>query len=117
MAPLDEEWKSLDIIDIMQEQSLLKTAIEQAIQDGDVDKKELELIMRYLRRACVPEETQNIIRTALEDGDMDEDDDQDDDGEDDGEDDEEQDWAHAELAAVSMGGASVVARSDAKRIR
>ena len=74
LAPLDEEWKSLDIMDIMQEQSLLKTAIEQAIQDGDVDKKELELIMRYLRRACVPEETQNIIRTALEDGDMDEDD-------------------------------------------
>jgi hypothetical protein len=31
-------------------QSLLKQAIEAAIEDGDVDRKELDQIMRYLRR-------------------------------------------------------------------
>lgn len=73
-APLDEEWKSLDIQDIMQEQSLLRQAILSAINDGEVDKKELELIMRYLRRARIAADTQELVREALSDGEMDDDD-------------------------------------------
>lgn len=73
-APLDEEWKTLDIQDIMQEQSLLRQAILSAINDGEVDKKELELIMRYLRRARIAADTQELVREALSDGDLDDDD-------------------------------------------
>ena len=72
--PLDEEWKRLDIQDIMQEQSLLRQAIFAAIEDGEVDKKELELIMRCLRRARIAPETQELVREALGDGEMDDDD-------------------------------------------
>jgi Ca2+-binding EF-hand superfamily protein len=73
-APLDEEWKTLDIQDIMQEQSLLRQAVLAAIDDGDVDKRELELIMRYLRRARIAADKQEMVREALSDGDMDDDD-------------------------------------------
>jgi hypothetical protein len=51
-APLDEEWKHMDLADILKEQSILRRAIMGAIEDGDVDEKELEFIMRSMR--CVP---------------------------------------------------------------
>ena len=73
-VPLDEEWKHLDIQDIMHEQSLLRQAILAAIEDGEVNKKELELIMRCLRRVRIAAETQELVRKALADGDMDDDD-------------------------------------------
>ena len=73
-APLDEEWKHMDLADIMKEQSILKNAIESAIDDGEVDEKELEFIMRCMRRVDLPKDKQKLIRDALADGDMDEDD-------------------------------------------
>lgn len=57
-----------------QEQTWLRNTILAAIEDGDVDSKELGKIMRCLKNAKVDEETQQLVKVALEDGEMDEDD-------------------------------------------
>ena len=57
-----------------QEQIWLRKTILAAVEDGAVDSKELGNIMRCLKNAKVDDETQKLVRAALEDGEMDEDD-------------------------------------------
>ncbi len=57
-----------------QEQIWLRNTIVAAVDDGNVDGKELGKIMRCLKNAKVDDETQRLVRVALEDGEMDEDD-------------------------------------------
>ncbi len=57
-----------------QEQIWLRNAIVAAVDDGIIDAKELGKIMRCLKNAKVEDETQRLVRTALEDGEMDDDD-------------------------------------------
>ena len=69
---LTEDWKHIDIADIMHEQNLLRVAILDCIEDGFADPEEAEDIGWQLKRSGVHPTTVKKVKQELDKGELDE---------------------------------------------
>ena len=59
---MDADWHHIDLSDIIYEQTQLRGAIQDAIEDGDVDKAEMTTILNHVKRARLGKVRLRLIR-------------------------------------------------------
>ena len=62
---LDDNWKSIDIADIMEDQAKLRHTIEESLLDGQIDDEELEAITWQLRRSGLSKAKKDQVLEAV----------------------------------------------------